>query len=145
MKFKLELLINKPRTQVWEFFSDHEKAKLWQPSLSGVELVGGTPGPTGAISKWTYVENEREFSLTEKILHCEEPSRFESLFENKFASNIVNNRFVEQSENETLWVMETTYTFNTLLMKLLGPVLKKNYVARSQKDMERFKELVEKM
>jgi uncharacterized membrane protein len=145
VKIKLELLINTPRPQVWEFFRDHEKAKLWQPSLSGVEVVGGTPGLPGAISKWTYVENEREFSLTEKILHCEEPSRFESLFENAFASNIVNNRFVEQSEAETLWVMEASYTFKTLLMKLLGPILRKNYVSRSQKDMERFKELVEKV
>jgi hypothetical protein len=28
-------------------------------------------------------------------------------------------------------------------MKLLGPILKKNYMARSQKEMEQFKEAIE--
>jgi hypothetical protein len=31
-----------------------------------------------------------------------------------------------------------------MLMKILGPAMKKNFVKRTQKDMERFKELVEK-
>jgi hypothetical protein len=41
-------------------------------------------------------------------------------------------------------VVETKYKFKTLLMKVVGPLLKKNYVARSQRDMERFKEMVER-
>jgi hypothetical protein len=28
-------------------------------------------------------------------------------------------------------------------MKILGPILQRNYAARSQKEMERFKEIVE--
>jgi hypothetical protein len=28
-------------------------------------------------------------------------------------------------------------------MRALGPIMKKNFVARTQKDMERFKEMVE--
>jgi uncharacterized protein YndB with AHSA1/START domain len=144
MKFILELPINKPRIEVWKFFTDTEKAKLWQTSLQRVETLSGMVGTPGAELKWTYEERGREFSLIEKILQCEEPAQFESQFENEFATNIVNNRFVEQAENETLWTMETTYRFKTLLMKITGPLLKKNYVARSQRDMEQFKEAVEK-
>lgn len=144
MKFRLELLIAKPRAEVWRFFTDPEKAKLWQPSLTGIEPVSGGAGQPGAISKWTYKENEREFTLAEKVLQREEPARFESLFENEFAANTVDNQFVEQGNDETRWVMETQYTFKTLLMKALGPILKKNYVTRAQNEMERFKELVEK-
>jgi len=40
-------------------------------------------------------------------------------------------------------VVETEYKFKTLVMKILGPVTKKNLVKRSQKDMARFKEMVE--
>ncbi len=144
MKFKTELLINKPRLEVWKFFLDREKTNLWQPTLAKIELVSGIAGQPNAESKWTYEENKRAFSLTEKILHCEELSRFESLFENAFASNTVNNLFVEQSKEKTLWITETEYKFKTPLMKVLGPLFKRNYVARSRKEMERFKEVMEK-
>jgi uncharacterized protein YndB with AHSA1/START domain len=144
MKFRLELPIQKPRTEVWKFFSNPENTKLWQPSLTKIELIRGVPGQPGAESKWTYLENEREFSLIESVLDCEEPSRFESQFENKFAGSTVNNIFVEQGNDATLWIVETTYKFRTLLMRIMGPVLKKNYVTRSRREMERFKEVIEK-
>jgi len=143
VKFKTELLINKPRLEVWKFFLDREKTSLWQPTLTRIEPLNGIAGQPDAESKWIYDENGREFSLTEKILHCQELSRFESLFQNEFASNTVNNEFIEQSREETLWSMETTYRFKTTLMKILGPLFKRNYVARSWKEMERFKEMVE--
>ena len=143
VKFELEILIHKPHAEVWAFFHDHEKAKLWQPSLESVDVINGQEGQAGAISRWTYKENGREFSLTETILIREDPDRFESRFENEFASNLVNNIFAAQTENETLWKVETKYRFKTLLMKVLGPILKKNYVARAQKEMERFKDAVE--
>jgi len=109
-----------------------------------IEPLHGIRCQPGAESTWIYEENGREFSLTEKILHCEELRRLESLFENAFASNTVNNLFVEQSKDETLWITETEYKFKTPLMKLLGPLFKRNYLARSRKEMERFKETVEK-
>lgn len=143
MKFKTELLINKPRLEVWKFFSNRENIKLWQPTLTRIEPIGGIQGQPGAESNWIYEENGREFSLTEKVLHCEEPSRYESLFENAFASNTVNHLFVEQSSNGTLWITETEYGFKTVLMKLLGPFFKKNYAIRSQREMKRFKEVIE--
>jgi uncharacterized protein YndB with AHSA1/START domain len=143
MRYKLELLINKPRGDVWEFFTDREKTKLWQPSLQSVEIIDGTSGQPGAVSRWTYMERDREFSLTEKVLQVEEATRLESCFENEFASNTVNHVFTSQSKTETLWTLETTYRFKTVLMKILGPILKKNYVARSQKEMEQFKEAIE--
>jgi uncharacterized protein YndB with AHSA1/START domain len=144
MKFKTELLINKPRLEVWKFFCDREKTNLWQPTLTKIEPVSGIQGQPGSESKWTYEENGREFSLTEKVLRFEEPSRYESLFENAFASNTVDNIFSEKGSNETVWTAETEYKFKTFLMKILGPFFKKNYVIRSQREMERFKEMVEK-
>ncbi len=144
MKFKTELLINKPRLEVWKFFIDRENIKFWQPTLTTIELIHGVQGQPGSESKWIYEEKGGEFSLAEKVLHCEEPRRYESLFENTFASNTVNNIFTEQGSNETLWTVETAYTFKTFLMKVLGPFFKKNYVLRSQREMERFKEMVEK-
>ena len=144
MKYKIELPIHKPRLEVWKFFRDPAKTRLWQRSLKQIDLVNGLADQPGAESIWLYKEHDQEFSLTEKVLQAEEPFRFESVFENEFASNTVNNSFLEQSDGTTLWISETEYKFKTLLMKIMGPVYKKNYVARSQKQMERFKEAIEK-
>lgn len=145
MKFKLELLINKPRMEVWQSFDSPEDLKRWQPTLKSIELVSGTSGQPGAVSTLTYEENEREFSLDERIIFREEPNRFDSVYENKFTDNINKNTFIEQGSNQTLWVLESEYKFKTVTMKIVGILGKKNFVARAQKDMERFKEFVENL
>ena len=143
MKFKLEIPIGKPRDEVWKAFDNIENMKKWQPSLISFESINGTPGQPGAVSKLTYEEGGREFSLIEKITHRDEPHRFDGVYENNFADNIIRNRFIELSEDQTLWVTETEFKFKTLLMKIAGPLMKKNFVARTKRDMERFKEVAE--
>lgn len=143
MKFKLELTINRHRASVWKAFDNPHNMSKWQPSLKRVELLSGTQGQPGAVSKLTYEESGREFSLVEKVTYREEPHRLDGVYENEFADNPIRNTFIEQGENETLWVVETEFKFKTPLMKLLGPIMKKNFVRRTQRDMERFKKLVE--
>jgi polyketide cyclase/dehydrase/lipid transport protein len=143
MKFRLELSINKSRAEVWSAFDNPENMKTWQPSLLTFEPVSGTLGQPGAVSKLTYKENEREFSLLEKVTVRDEQSRLDGSYENEFADNTISNIFIEEGQDTTLWVMETEYRFKTLLMRMLGPLMKKNFVARTEKDMERFKEMVE--
>jgi hypothetical protein len=143
MKFTLELLINKPRTEVWMAFDNPENMKTWQPSLILFERISGVQGQPGAVSRLTYEEKGRQFALIEKVTHREEAQRLDGVYENDFADNIVRNIFIEQENDQTLWVMETEYKFKTLIMRILGPIMKKNFVTRTQKDMERFKEMAE--
>ena len=145
MKYTLELTINRPRTEVWKAFDSTENLKEWQPSLTKFEHVNGTPGQPDSVSKLTYEENEREFSLIEKIINREESAQLDELYENEFSENIIRNSFVEQSENETLWIVENEFKFKTFLMKIMGPLMKKNFAARTQKDMDRFKEFIENL
>ncbi len=145
MKFKLELIINKPKSEVWKAFDDPENLKKWQPTLVKFEPVSGIPGQPGAISKLTYEEGGREFSLIEKITHRDEPNSFDGVYENNFTDNIVRNKFIELGQHQTVWAMETEFRFKTLIMKIMGPLMKKNFVARTQKDMERFKEMAESL
>ena len=143
MIFKLELTINKPRSEVWDLFTTPENMKKWQPLLIKIEHISGTPGQPGSISKLSYEEGGREYSLIEKITHRDELNQFDVIYENEFTDNPVGNSFIELGDNETLWIIEAEFTFKTSTMKLLGPLLKKNFVRRTQKDMERFKELME--
>ncbi|NOT03363.1 MAG: SRPBCC family protein [Anaerolineales bacterium] len=144
MKFALELPLQKSRDEVWKAFDNPENTKIWQPSLINFETVSGTQGQTGAVSKLTYKEGKREFSLIEKVTHRAEPDRFDIIYENEFADNSVKNTFVIVNDNETLWRSEVEFKFKTLIMKLIGPSMKTNYILRTERDMQRFKDFVEK-
>ena len=143
MKFTLELPINRSRTQVWNAFDNPESMRTWQPSLISFETISGTQGQAGAVSKLTYKEKEREFSLIERVTYREEPHRLDGVYENNFADNVVRNTFIENSTEQTLWMVETEFKFKTLFMRILGPIMKKNFVLRTRRDMERFKDMVE--
>jgi uncharacterized membrane protein len=142
MKYTLELTIQKPQSEVWKLFGNPENMKLWQPTLTGIEVLEGVQGKSGSISKLTYSER-REFTLLEKVIHRDELKRFDTAYDNDFANNTVKNSFEPVNENETLWKMEVEYKFKTFLMKLAGPIMKRNFVARSKREMERFKEFAE--
>ena len=144
MKYALELPLQKSRDEVWKAFDNPENTKIWQSSLVNLETISGIQGQPGAVSKLTYKEGKREFSLIEKVTHRAEPDRFDVVYENEFADNSVRNTFVIVNDNETLWRMEVEFKFKTLIMKLIGPSMKTNYILRTERDMQRFKEFVEK-
>lgn len=143
MKFTLELLINKPRAEVWKAFDNPQNMNKWQRSLISFETIHGTQRQPGAVSRLTFEEHGRQFELMEKVTHREEPNRLDGVYENNFADNVVKNTFIEKGKEQTLWVVETEYRFKTFVMRSLGLLMKKNFVARTQKHMERFKEMVE--
>jgi polyketide cyclase/dehydrase/lipid transport protein len=143
MKFKLELPINKPQAEVWRLFDDFTNMQKWQPSLIKVERISGTAGQPGATSKLTYKNGEREYSLFETVTFRAEPERLDGVYENEFAENTVKNTFLEQGKDATVWKVEVIFKFKTLFMKVMGPLTKKNFVIRTQRDMERFRALAE--
>ena len=144
MKFALQLPIERSCAQVWKAFDSPENMKEWQPSLISSETFRGTQGQPGAVSKLTYKEREREFSLMERVTYREDQHRLDGVYENNFADNTVGNTFVEQGPGQTLWKVETEFKFKTRLMRILGTTMKKNFVLRTRRDMERFKAFVEK-
>jgi uncharacterized protein YndB with AHSA1/START domain len=143
MKFRLELPIHKPRAEVWKAFDNPQNMNKWQRSLISFETISGKRGQPGAVSRLTFEENGRQFELLERVTYRDEPTRLDGVYENNFADNTVKNTFIEKGKDQTLWVVETEFKFKTLLMRILGPIMKKNFVARTKTEMERFKEMVE--
>lgn len=144
MKFALELTLQKSRDEVWRVFDNPENIKAWQPALVKFENISGAQGQPGAVSRLTYKEGKREFSLIEKVTHRAEPVQLDGVYENEFADNSIKNTFSIISDNETLWRVEVEFIFKTFMMKIMGPVMKTNFILRTEKDMQRFKEFVEK-
>ena len=62
----------------------------------------------------------------ERVTYREERHRLDGIYDNNFADNTVRNTFIEQGAGQTLWKVETEFKFKTLLMRILGTVMKKN-------------------
>jgi hypothetical protein len=142
MKFTVEMLINKSRKDVWKAFDNVDNMKKWQPGLVSFEGQSGTPGQVGAVSKLTYEEDGRTIELIETITHRNEPSEFDGTYGGRGVENIIRNRFHEAGPGQTRWVMECEFKFNGL-MALMMPLMKAQFVKRTQTDMERFKQVAE--
>ena len=143
MKYALELILDRPRAEVWRIFDDPDNMEKWQPTLVKFERLSGMAGQPGAVARLTFKNGDREFSLIEKVTFRAEPERLEGVYENEFADNFVKNTFLEQGQNHTLWKVEVEFRFKTLLMRILSPFVKKRFVASTQRDMDRLKALVE--
>ena len=145
MKYSLETIINKPRAEVWKVFDDPNNMDKWQPSLTKIERLEGTAGQPGSVAKLTFKNGDREFSLIEKVTYRAEPERLDGIYVNEYADNPVKNTFLENGNDKTLWKVDVEFKFKTMLMRLLGPFVKKRFVANTQRDMDRFKALVERL
>lgn len=145
MKYKLELTLNKPRHEVWRVFDDPNNLDKWQPLLTKVEHLEGITGQPGSVTKLNFKNGEREYFLVERVIHREELQQLDQLFQNEFADNTNKNTFLEKGNNATLWKVEVEFKFKTLFMRLIGPFVKKRFAASTQRDMDRFKTLIESL
>jgi carbon monoxide dehydrogenase subunit G len=143
MRYKLETTLQKPRAKVWDLFIDPRNTSKWQPTLDRIELLSGNTSQPGAVSELTFKYGEREFSLRETITQRSELEQLTGIFENTFAINTVKNTFIEQDAHTTLWQVEVEFKFKTVLMRIVGPFSKKRFMANTQRDMDRFRALVE--
>ena len=142
MKYKLELTINKPRAEVWRVFDDPTKLDQWQPSLIQTEQLEGIAGQPGSVTRLTYKNGEREFSLFEKITHRAEPERLDQLYQNVHASayhlklaGVLHDDFSDyplltplsaplMHERGTLNGKRTVYLINTYMLAFFDQYLK---------------------
>ncbi|MFN8713608.1 MAG: hypothetical protein ACK5Z2_12235 [Bacteroidota bacterium] len=68
MKYSVSINISKPINEVITLFDDPNNLKHSFPNLECTELISGTAGQPGAITRMTFKNNNRTIVLIEKIL-----------------------------------------------------------------------------
>ena len=142
MQLQFSIVLNRRRDDVWRAFDRVDSLKKWQPTLVSFEPQSGTPGEVGAISKLTYLENNRTIVLTEVVTLRQPPREFAGTYDSGMAINHVHNRFEELGDGTTQWTMTAEFRF-TGLWKLLSPLFRGMIKKRLQADAQRFRELLE--
>lgn len=145
MDYQLELEINAPRERVVELFLDPDSLKQWQPDLLSLEQISsGAPREVGAKWKQVHRMGKREFEMIETITVHRPPEDFAATYEAQGVANLVTNRFTETTVGTTRWVLNSHFTFPSLMMKLMALVWPAMFKKQTMTFMQRFKEFAEK-
>jgi carbon monoxide dehydrogenase subunit G len=142
MKHKTEVLIDADLATVWRMFDDPANMAKWQPTLKSFTHKSGMRGEPDAVSELIYDENGREIAMTETITARREPNFLGGAYESNWGSVVVFNHFEEVDANKTRWTSNVNYSFKGF-MKVMALFMQKAIRNRSDRDMNRFKLLVE--
>lgn len=142
MRYTVNLTINKNRDRVWRAFENPKNMKRWMPTLQSFEPQSGTPGQVGAISKLVYREDGRTLTMLETITNRDEPNEFAGVYSTDGVVNELRSTFDELNAQQTRWTLDAEFRFSGIL-SVVAPFMKKQFIKRTQADMERFKAMVE--
>jgi len=142
MKHKTEILIDADRATVWRMFDDPDNMTKWQPTLRSFTHKTGTPGQADAVSELVYDENGRQVVMIETITARREPDFLGGIYESSSGTVVIFNQFEETDDGQTRWTSNMNYQFKGF-MKIMAFFMQKSIRNRSDRDMNRFKLLVE--
>lgn len=142
MKTRHEILIDAPRDAVWAAFDDAESRPRWQPTLRSVTQKSGTPGEVGSVSERVYDEEGRTVVLTETVTERREPDLMAGVYAAQWGKAVVVNHFEDLGDDRTRWIVYANHFFEGM-MKVMGVFTGGRLRRRTERDLERFKLMVE--
>lgn len=145
MKFKGTIDINQPMALVAELFADPQYLHEYQDGFVKKELISGSEGKDGAVSKMYYKTGKREMVLTETITANRLPHSFEASYHHKHMDNTLKCTFTSLGVKQTRYETEGEYTaFRGFLPKMMALLFPKMFERQAQKWMDNFKAFAEK-
>ena len=144
MEFRTEIMIDLPRERVIELFDDPDNLKEWQDGLQSFEHLSGEPGQPGAKSQLIYDMNGRRVEMIETVTVRNLPDEFSGTYEAQGVHNVVKNYFYESGPNQTRWVADNIFEFNSLMMKVMGFLMPGSFKKQSRQFMQDFKSFAER-
>lgn len=141
MKYSVSIDINRPRTDVVEYFDNPDHLTKWQPDLIELEPLSGIPGQPGSQVRLVYRLGKRELEMIETVTERQLPERIAMRFETQGMTNQMVNRF-EDLGHATRWHADNEFIGSGWL-KLMTWLLPGAFRKESLKTMRRFKQFVE--
>ncbi len=142
MKHKAEILIDADLATVWRMFDDPDNLAKWQPTLKSFTHKSGVPGQPDAVSELVYDERGKDVVMTETITARRDGNFLGGTYESDWGTVVVFNHFEEIEDGKTRWTSNLNYRFEGF-MKIMALFMQRSIRHRSDRDMNRFKLLVE--
>jgi len=142
-EFEVSTVINKPIKIVVDALMNPDNFVHWQTDLVKFEVIERKPGEVGSIAHLHYSQKGRSYIMEDRMIYCE-PGK-------KYASQVSGDVITAKVET-TLHSMGKKTKINLkwsgkgkiFLLKLLLPLIKGKMIKQSKKELETFKQLIEK-
>lgn len=142
MKTRHEILIDAPREAVWAAFDDAGSRPRWQPTLKSRTQKSGEPGAVGSVAECVYDERGRKIVITETVTERREPDFLAGVHTTQWGRIVVVNHFEDAGGDRTRWVVYANHFFEGI-MKVVSVFTGRRLRERTERDLERFKLMVE--
>ncbi len=143
LKYTSEISVSLPRDKVVAIFEDHEQVPHWMEGFISLDAVSGEPGAEGSVSNLKFQMGKRLIDMKETILAKHLPETFSCQYDADGVKNMIDNRFVEVSKNETRWEMDNVFEFEGFMMKLIGTLMPFMFKKQTMTHAKNFKAYAE--
>jgi hypothetical protein len=145
MKFGGSVDVDQPLEKTAALFANPGYLKEYQDGFLRKELISGTEGEDGAVSKMYYQHGKQEMELTETITENNLPHSFEAFYHHKHMDNTLKTTFKALSDTQTRYTAEGEYlVFRGFIPKMMAALFPKLFSKQAQKWMDNFKAFAEK-
>jgi hypothetical protein len=143
MKYHVEIIINKPISEVAEKFANRKNDKLWMQGFVEKIPITGEEGELGSKSKVIFQMGKRRMEMIEEITEKNLPESYVATYSTPSVFNTVKNSFKKIDDNTTLNKTEQEFQFKTFLMKFMAALMPGMFKKQSKKYQQDFKAFVE--
>ncbi len=145
MKYQGSIEINAPLQKVAELFANPKNLKEYQEGFVRKELISGTEGEKGAVSKLYYQHGKHKMELVETITSNQLPHSFEAHYHHKHMDNSMKCTFTALTDKVTQYQTDVKYTrINWIMPRLIAILFPSMYRKPGERWMRNFKVFVEK-
>lgn len=138
--------IQAPLKFVWQTIVDSE-AMLAGPNVVGVELLEGSPGKVGAVSRIKYKQFGGHRTAVQTVISRRDKKRlaFEYVTQQPVAVHYVEHHFQPDGKQQTAWRLHSRTESHNQLIWFLNPLLKWWLSRRLVADMQYAKRNIESL
>jgi len=142
VSFTVNTIINQPKDIVVKALMIPENHTYWTTNLEKFEVIEGKPGEAGSIGHLHYVEKGKSYLMEDKLIHCDPGTKYVSEVKGEAIKARVET-LLESTGNRTKMSITWIGKGKVLVLRLLLPLLRNKIKSLAQKDLDKFKNLVE--
>ena len=142
MKFKSEIIINKPVNEVFRYTISPKNLSRWIDGFEKFKPVSGKPRHAGSIGMHIYNDKEGRLEVKEEILTIEPRKSIKSHLSHKNMETTLVFRFFDQG-NSTKIIVDTRVRLKPFIFNLASPFVKSPMKKQQLADLTRLKKCLE--
>ena len=142
-KYSVEIDINKPLPEIFKKFNDQNSIREWIPEITSIESIDEKPGVIGSQYRIIMENNGQKMTKKEKILAFVENQKVTQYFDAEGVIKTDDYTFTSQGQ-KTKVVLTATYQGKSYILSCIFPYFKGTFKGVDEKNLNSFKEFVEK-